>query len=343
MAHLLVEQFRFAKQEWLRGHENIPADDALKRLGNANSIGWMIGHLAEFDQRVWVERVFGKPVTKATKKFGFRRPATTPELAEVFDQWHAIQQKADEALESLTDDDLTEYPEIWGNDRSGEPVAMWLLRMTWHYWYHLGEMQAVRQMLGHENLPQYVGTIPAEARWQANFRFNQMGDLHPLIEQTRFTKEKWLTGHVDLTAEDGIKRLGHANSISWMVGHLANFDQQVWLERPRGVVVNEAVKACDYKQPASTPDLTEMMDAWHAIQEKVDEVQAELTGADLLVHPGPEGNQSPENLGTLILRQMWHYWYHLGEMQGIRQAMGHENLAQFVGGIPAKYVWNVAN
>ena len=78
MSHLVVEQFRFAKQEWLRGHENISADDALKRLGHTNSIGWMVGHLAEFDQRVWVERVFGEPVTKATKKFGFRRPATTP-------------------------------------------------------------------------------------------------------------------------------------------------------------------------------------------------------------------------------------------------------------------------
>ncbi len=31
--------------------------------------------------------------------------------------------------------------------------------MTYHYWFHLGESQAVRQLLGHRNLPQFVGDI----------------------------------------------------------------------------------------------------------------------------------------------------------------------------------------
>ncbi len=342
MAHVLIEQYRFAKQEWLRGHENIPAEDALKRLGHANSIGWAVGHLAEFDQIVWIERLLGEPLTKETKRFGFRRAASTPQLDEVMRLWQAIHQKVDEVQESLTTADLAERPTMWGRP-SDENVLMWTLRQTWHYWYHLGEMQATRQALGHENLPDFVGRIPAEAQWQKGFDFAKTGDIHPLVDQTRFTKEKWLLGHKDLTAEDGVKRLGHANSISWMVGHLAGFDQAVWLERPRGIVVNEAVKACGYRQPASTPDLNEMLDAWHAIQEKVAEVQAELTAEDLLVHPGPPGNQSPENLGTLMLRQLWHYWYHLGEMQGLRQAMGHEKLAQYVGGIPKKYRWAELN
>ncbi|MEM9775200.1 MAG: DinB family protein [Chloroflexota bacterium] len=338
MSHFLVEQYRFAISEWLRGHQNIPAEDALKRVGHANSIGWMVGHLAEFDQKVWVERVLGEPVTKATKKFGFRREATTPELDEVFDQWRAVQDKTSEVMEGLTNEDMVELPYLFGR-QVHQPVSMWLLRMGWHYWYHLGEMQAVRQMLGHENLPDFVGSMPPKAQWSAAYDFEQKGDLHPLVEQTRFMKQKWLDGHEDLSAEDGVRRMGHANSISWMVGHLANFDQEVWLERPRGIVVNEAIKACAYMQPASTPDLNEMMDAWHAIQEKVDEIQAELTAEDMLVHPGPPGNQSPENLGTLMLRQMWHYWYHLGEMQGIRQGMGHENLAQYIGLIPEQFMW----
>jgi len=28
-----------------------------------------------------------------------------------------------------------------------------------HYWYHLGESQAIRQLLGHTDLPQFVGDI----------------------------------------------------------------------------------------------------------------------------------------------------------------------------------------
>ncbi|MFT7587268.1 MAG: hypothetical protein ACI9EW_003710, partial [Cellvibrionaceae bacterium] len=236
----------------------------------------------------------------------------------------------------LTDVDLAESPVIWGK-QSAEPVSMWILRQTWHYWYHLGEMQAIRQMLGHESLPQYVGDIPQAAQWSDGFEFAQTGDVHPLIEQMQFAKQKWLIGHDDLSAEEGGKRLGNANSIGWMVGHLAGFDQAVWLERPLGIVLNEAVKACGYGRPASTPDSDEMLAAWHAIQEHVNNVHKQLTADDLWICPGT----SSENLGTLILRQMWHYWYHLGEMQAVRQAMGHENLAQYVGGIPSKFRWTV--
>ena len=29
----------------------------------------------------------------------------------------------------------------------------------YHYWFHLGESHAIRQMLGHEDLPQFVGNM----------------------------------------------------------------------------------------------------------------------------------------------------------------------------------------
>ena len=29
----------------------------------------------------------------------------------------------------------------------------------YHYWYHLGEAHATRQMLGHTDLPQFVGDM----------------------------------------------------------------------------------------------------------------------------------------------------------------------------------------
>jgi hypothetical protein len=36
-------------------------------------------------------------------------------------------------------------------------------RITYHYWYHIGEIQAIRQMLGHQDLPVYVGNIEKQA------------------------------------------------------------------------------------------------------------------------------------------------------------------------------------
>jgi hypothetical protein len=32
-----------------------------------------------------------------------------------------------------------------------------------YYWFHLGESQAIRQLLGHKNLPVFVGDIHDEA------------------------------------------------------------------------------------------------------------------------------------------------------------------------------------
>jgi hypothetical protein len=31
--------------------------------------------------------------------------------------------------------------------------------LVYHYWFHLGESQAIRQMLGHRDLPTFVGEI----------------------------------------------------------------------------------------------------------------------------------------------------------------------------------------
>jgi len=33
------------------------------------------------------------------------------------------------------------------------------VNLTYHYWYHLGESQAIRRLLGHTELPVFVGDI----------------------------------------------------------------------------------------------------------------------------------------------------------------------------------------
>jgi hypothetical protein len=52
----------------------------------------------------------------------------------------------------------------------GEPTELTfgslLLRITYHYWYHLGENMAIRQLLGHTDLPEFVGNIDDEAPYR---------------------------------------------------------------------------------------------------------------------------------------------------------------------------------
>ena len=54
--------------------------------------------------------------------------------------------------------------------RDGKPtgfsIGSRLLRMIYHYWFHTGENAAIRQNLGHVNLPDFVGNIEDEAPYR---------------------------------------------------------------------------------------------------------------------------------------------------------------------------------
>jgi hypothetical protein len=44
-----------------------------------------------------------------------------------------------------------------------------------------------------------------------------------------------------------------------------------------------------------------------------------------------EGEQSfDENVGTIFMRNIYHYWSHLGEIISIRQILGHANVPEYV-------------
>jgi len=53
------------------------------------------------------------------------------------------------------------------NGRSvGQLRGTSLRRITYHYWYHLGEIMSIRQMIGGEHLPDFVGNIDSEAPYR---------------------------------------------------------------------------------------------------------------------------------------------------------------------------------
>jgi hypothetical protein len=74
--------------------------------------------------------------------------------------WRTITQAADEYLDTLTAEVLQQHLE-WQGETVPENIGTMLLRNTYHYWFHIGEAHAVRQMLGHGNLPDFVGDLSA--------------------------------------------------------------------------------------------------------------------------------------------------------------------------------------
>ena len=184
MTHPLVKQLRFARSEFARCLEGVSDEDALQRLMPMNCISWMVGHLAAQEQYYFIFYSQGDvPHPQINKLVGYGHPASTPPLQDMLAAWKDITKQADPFLESLTSEDLEKNLEqkvegledslfgmvsekvlkhllAEGSVQSGENLGTRILRTTYHYFFHTGEAHAVRQQLGHPDLPQFVGDMP---------------------------------------------------------------------------------------------------------------------------------------------------------------------------------------
>jgi DinB superfamily len=166
LAHLVADQLRFARSEWLRGLRGVTEADAARHFGRMNCISWIVGHLTWQEQRylLWRSRdivMFPEFQTD----FAFGAPMSTPSLAAMRKAWTAVTKNSEPFLDSLKTKDLMKDLPLNGKP-SGQTLADAIRRMTFHYWYHIGEIQAIRQMLGQQRLPQYVGNLEAKAPYR---------------------------------------------------------------------------------------------------------------------------------------------------------------------------------
>ena len=164
MAHPLVDQLRFTRSEWRRALEGITADDALRRFEPMNSISWIVGHLSWHEQRYWLTIFQGQtPMPTLNELVGNGRPATTPPLADMLQAWHTITAAADPWLDTVTTATLAQTVKR-GNSETN--IGSMLQRVLYHYWYHIGEIMAIRQNLGQTGLPDFVGDIDRAAPYR---------------------------------------------------------------------------------------------------------------------------------------------------------------------------------
>ena len=166
MSHPMVDQVRFARSEFVRSLEGVTNEEAIQRFGSMNSIGWIIGHMANQEQRFWFERR-GESILipELDDLVGFGKPASTPPLDEMWSAWRTITDASNPFLDTLTTDDLQTFYTANGVP-SPDSVGTMMMRQIDHYWFHNGEAQAIRQLLGHINLPQFVGNIGQEAPYR---------------------------------------------------------------------------------------------------------------------------------------------------------------------------------
>ena len=157
--HLLVSQLRFARRELVRALKGVSEEDAVRRIQPMNCISWMVGHLANQEHYYWVVMAQQKAVAPDLYKLvGYNQPASTPALKEMWAEWKKITAAADGFLATLTPAVMQTCFQ-WKGKPVDESIGTLLMRNVYHYWYHIGEASAVRQMLGHTKLPEFVGNM----------------------------------------------------------------------------------------------------------------------------------------------------------------------------------------
>jgi len=165
MAHPLVDQLRFTRSEWLRALDGIPEADGARRLQPMNSISWMVYHLAWHEQLNFLTRLQDQtPVPEAAALAATGGPASTPPLSDALAAWQTITRAANAALDGL---DTAALQAPMPNAPTPRTVGSTVQRVIYHYWSHIGEIIAIRQILGHVDVPEFVGALDTEAPYRS--------------------------------------------------------------------------------------------------------------------------------------------------------------------------------
>jgi hypothetical protein len=162
--HPLVEQLRFTRAEFRRGLRGTPAADGVRRLEPMNAIGWIVAHMSWQEQRYFLTRAQDEtPRPDLNEIAPNGGPATTPPLAAMLRAWTEVTTAADAWLSGVTAEGMTES---LGGPGPRRTIGSAIQRVTYHYWFHTGEILAIRQVLGHRRLPEFVGNLDDEAPYR---------------------------------------------------------------------------------------------------------------------------------------------------------------------------------
>ena len=158
-----IELAEFAIAEFRRGLEGLTPDEARTRVpkagaGEMNAITWIAGHVSTHWLSVAALAAGHARPEDAGRFAGANADPTPPELETMLARLDAARSATREWLAAAADELLAQP---MGGRAGGENLGEGVLRATLHTWFHAGEVNAVRQMLGHAEIP-FVGPgVPA--------------------------------------------------------------------------------------------------------------------------------------------------------------------------------------
>ena len=150
-----------------------------------------------------------------------------------------------------------------------------------------------------------------------------------MVKNVRRELRRAIEGLNDVDME---KRVGGINSVAWIIGHLAWQEQAYWLE-PRGLPLVSAQLA-DYGSGKTVPEQMDTFETlfaqWQKVTESSNDWLESLSTEDLKGHLKGRKSFEKENIGSLLMRVIGHYYLHIGQITVIRKILGY-NVPAFVG------------
>ncbi|HKI58986.1 MAG TPA: DinB family protein [Trueperaceae bacterium] len=154
-AHHLVRYLQHVRRELRRALEGMSVADLERRVGNLNSVAWIVGHLAWQEQSYFLTSR-GQPAVAAFVGYGRGEPDPDAAFEPLFAAWERITTAADDWLDGLDEGALRGH--VQGRRLfEVENVGSLLTRVIGHYYLHIGQITAIRKLLGYP-VPGFVGS-----------------------------------------------------------------------------------------------------------------------------------------------------------------------------------------
>jgi hypothetical protein len=167
--------------------------------------------------------------------------------------------------------------------------------------------------------------------------------MYETLEIARFALSNFERGLENLTDEQARQRMQKAdgtemNAISWIVAHLGRHWLSAGLVANGGSIPDKWARFASGSTDATPPSLAEALEVLHAAQASIDWIAK--ADEELMARPAG-AHDAEENIGTRIMRGALHSWFHIGEINAIRQLQGYPPIS-FVGRMAGQLEWHRA-
>ena len=336
-----LELARFALSEFERGLEGATDKEARRRTAKAdgtemNAISWTIGHIAGHWLSVAAYAKQEERPSRVVRFLGSHADPTPLPLTDALKLLDDAKKSAD-WLGGAADSLLSSSPA--GFLLSRESVGTNVMRVILHSWFHTGEINAVRQMLGHAEIG-FIGDVQGHQEWHGGSNGIEHG--YRPDELVRFAISEFqrvLEGLADEEAQictskpDG----SQMNAVTWTIGHIAMhwlFAYALMTRERMPIGERLFFGPGDDPTPPSLGDMRTMFaDATARTEGWLPDVDD-----DLLSSKRDFGPLADETLGTQLMRAVLHTWFHTGEVNAVRQMLGHAEIP-FVGRLIGNLEW----